>query len=125
MDELLCKLSDNNCNTIGYADDTAILLNGKFPQTGILSFAKKTRHSNITVMETLHRHDLDDWPCVNKETTRFNRLLAKRLKLHNQQGKSKQTLFHKTWSAHELQRKRKDVSADSRIGTTKGWGKSQ
>jgi hypothetical protein len=34
------------------------------------------------VMEILHRHDLVDWSCVNKEVRSFNRHLAKRLKLY-------------------------------------------
>jgi hypothetical protein len=43
--------------------------NAKEGIDGIISFAKKTSHTNITVMEALHRHDLADWSCVNKETT--------------------------------------------------------
>ena len=51
--------------------------------SSIINLAKKTSHTNIIVMEALHRHDLADWSCVNKETLQFNRLLTKRLKLHN------------------------------------------
>jgi hypothetical protein len=36
-------------------------------------------------MKALHRHDLDDWSCVNKEIKILNRLLAKRLKLYKPQ----------------------------------------
>jgi hypothetical protein len=50
--------------------------------SNIINFVKKTSHTNIIVMEALHRHDLADWSCVNKEIKRFNRLLAKRLKLY-------------------------------------------
>jgi hypothetical protein len=31
-EELLCELNDNDYYTVRYADDTAILINGKFPQ---------------------------------------------------------------------------------------------
>jgi hypothetical protein len=51
--------------------------NAKEGISGIISFAKKTSHTNIIVMGALHRHDLADWSCVNKETIRFNRLLTK------------------------------------------------
>jgi hypothetical protein len=47
-----------------------------------INFVEKTSHTNIMVMESLHRHDPVDWSCVNKETKRFNRLLAKRLKCY-------------------------------------------
>jgi hypothetical protein len=50
----------------------------------IVNFVKGSRHTNIIIMEALHRHDLIDWSCVNEETERFNRLLAKRLKLYKQ-----------------------------------------
>jgi hypothetical protein len=33
VDDLLCELNDNRYYTVGYADDTAILINGKFLQT--------------------------------------------------------------------------------------------
>jgi predicted ATP-grasp superfamily ATP-dependent carboligase len=51
----------------------------------IINFVKRTRHTNIIIMEALHRHDLVDWSCANKETELFNRLLAKRLKLYKRQ----------------------------------------
>jgi hypothetical protein len=33
VDDLLWGLNNNGYYTVGYADDTAILINGKFPQT--------------------------------------------------------------------------------------------
>jgi hypothetical protein len=34
VDELLWELNSNGYYTVGYADDIAILINGKFPYTG-------------------------------------------------------------------------------------------
>jgi hypothetical protein len=51
-------------------------------------------------MEALHRHELADWSCVNKETTRFNRLLAKRLKLHKHVTISKVNLNRDHFTKH-------------------------
>jgi lysophospholipase L1-like esterase len=58
--------------------------NAKEGIRNIINFVKRTGHTNITIMEALHRHDLVDWSCVNKEIELFNRLLAKRLKLYKQ-----------------------------------------
>jgi hypothetical protein len=33
VDDLFCGLNDRGYYTVGYADDIAILINGKFPQT--------------------------------------------------------------------------------------------
>jgi hypothetical protein len=33
----------------------------------IINFVKRSSHTNIIVIEALHRHDLADWSCVNKE----------------------------------------------------------
>jgi hypothetical protein len=35
--------------------------------SNIINFVKKTSHTNIMVMEALHRHDLADWSCINKD----------------------------------------------------------
>jgi lysophospholipase L1-like esterase len=43
----------------------------------IINFVRRNSHTNIMVMEVLHRHDLVDWSCVNKEVRSFNRHLAK------------------------------------------------
>jgi hypothetical protein len=48
----------------------------------IINFVRRTSHTNIIVMEALHRYDLVDWSCVNKEVRLFNRYLAKRLKYY-------------------------------------------
>jgi hypothetical protein len=40
--------------------------NAKEGLRNIINFVKITSHTNIIVMEALHRHDLVDWSCVNK-----------------------------------------------------------
>jgi hypothetical protein len=54
--------------------------NAKEGLKNIINFLKRTSHTNIIVMEALHRHDLVDWSYVNKEIGLYNKLLAKRLK---------------------------------------------
>jgi hypothetical protein len=68
----------------------------------IINFVKRTRHTNIIVMEALHRHDLVDWSCVNKEIELFNRLLAKRMKVYTQVSISRLNLGRQHFTRHGL-----------------------
>jgi hypothetical protein len=80
----------------------------KIVLSSIICFAKETSHTNIIAMEALHRHDLADWSCVYKETIQFNRLLAKRLKLHKHVTISKVNLntHHVTNNGQHMNYKR-------------------
>ena len=64
-------------------------------------------------MEALHRHDLADWSCVNKETIQFNRLLTKRLKLHKHVTISKVNLnrYHFTNHSQHMNYKGKEKTS--------------
>jgi lysophospholipase L1-like esterase len=68
----------------------------------IINFVKRTRHTNIILMEAPHRHDLVDWSCVNKEIEIFNRLLAKRVKLYKQVSISRLNLGRQHFTRHGL-----------------------
>jgi hypothetical protein len=68
----------------------------------IINFAKRNKHTNIIVMEALHRHDLVDWSCVNKEIDLFNRLLPKRVKLYKQVSISRLNLGSQHFTRHGL-----------------------
>jgi hypothetical protein len=70
--------------------------------SNIINFVKKASHTNIIVMEALHRHDLADWSCVNKEIKLFNRLLAKRLKLNKHAEISRVNLDRQHFTKHGL-----------------------
>jgi hypothetical protein len=42
-----------------------------------MKFAIQHRHTNIVFVPALHRHDLEESSCINKETRAFNRRLEK------------------------------------------------
>jgi hypothetical protein len=68
----------------------------------IINFVKHNRHTNIIVMEILHRHDLVDWSCVNKEIEQFNRQLTKRLRLDDQVSISRLNLGRQHFTRHGM-----------------------
>jgi hypothetical protein len=68
----------------------------------IINFVKQNSHTNITVMEILHRHDLVDWSCVNKEIEQINRQLAKRLRLDDQVSTGKLNLGRQHFTRHGM-----------------------
>jgi hypothetical protein len=68
----------------------------------IINFVKLNRHTNIIVMEILHRHDLADWSCVNKEIEQFNRQLNKRLRLDDQVSISRLNLGRQHFTRHGM-----------------------
>jgi lysophospholipase L1-like esterase len=76
--------------------------NAKEGLKNIINFVTRTSHTNIIVMEALHRHDLVDWSCVNQEIRLFNRLLAKRLKLYKQVSISSPNLGRQHFTRHGL-----------------------
>jgi hypothetical protein len=53
-------------------------------------------------MEALHRHDIVDWSCVNKEVRLFNRHLAKRLKCYKHVTISSVDLDRQHFTKHGL-----------------------
>jgi hypothetical protein len=56
------SMSKNDVIIVCAGNDISII-NAKEGINGIISFAKKTSHTNIIVMEALHRHDLADLSC--------------------------------------------------------------
>jgi lysophospholipase L1-like esterase len=76
--------------------------NAKEGLRNIINFVKRNSHTNIIVMEVLHRHDLVDWSCVNKEVRLFNRHLAKRLKLYKHVSISSVNLDMQHFTRHGL-----------------------
>ncbi|XP_023718785.1 uncharacterized protein LOC111870598 isoform X1 [Cryptotermes secundus] len=78
-------MSENDVIVV-YTDSNDISKNSaKEGLSYIINFVRRNSHTNIMVMEVLHRHDLVDWSSVNKEVKSFNRHLAKRLKNLNRQ----------------------------------------
>jgi hypothetical protein len=56
VDDLLCELGSNDHYTLGYADDTIILINGKFPyivaevlQTALCTVQKLFDKANLSI----------------------------------------------------------------------------
>jgi hypothetical protein len=45
----------------------------------IQSFVKTNNHTNVILMDVLHRYDLEQTSCVNKEVERYNRRLQKHM----------------------------------------------
>lgn len=68
----------------------------------IINFVKHNRRTNIIVMEILHRHDLVEWSCVNKEIEQFNRQLTKRLRLEDQVSISRLKLGRQHFTRHGM-----------------------
>ena len=48
----------------------------------IKNFVEVNHHTNIIILETLHRHDLIQHSCVNKEVEKFNSKIKKHMKAH-------------------------------------------
>jgi hypothetical protein len=68
----------------------------------IINFVKHNSHTNIIVMEILHRHDLVNWSCVNKEIEQFNRQLTKRLRLDDQVSIRRLNLDRQHFTRHGM-----------------------
>jgi len=47
----------------------------------IHSFVKTNSHTNFIIMDVLHRYDLEQNTCVNKEVEKYNRRIWKYMKL--------------------------------------------
>jgi lysophospholipase L1-like esterase len=76
--------------------------NAKDELKNIINFVRRTNHTNIIVLETLHRHDLVEWSCVNKGIRIFNRLLAKRLKSYKHGSIRSANLGRQHFTRHGL-----------------------
>ena len=50
----------------------------------ILQFVKNNNHTNVNVMDTPHRFDLETSSCVKKEVNAFNKKLKKIIKPYDQ-----------------------------------------
>jgi hypothetical protein len=58
----------------------------------IRSFVETNKHTNIILMEVPHRHDLIQDSCVNKEVEKFNSIIRKHMKVHENAEVVKVTL---------------------------------
>jgi hypothetical protein len=47
----------------------------------LVNFVKNNSHTNVTIINVPHQHDLVNWLCVNREVRRFNRKLVKHMKV--------------------------------------------
>jgi hypothetical protein len=48
----------------------------------VKNFVETNKHTNIILMEVPHRHDLIQHSCVNKEVGKFNSIMKKHMKAH-------------------------------------------
>ncbi|XP_033609806.1 uncharacterized protein LOC111870598 isoform X3 [Cryptotermes secundus] len=95
-------MSENDVIVV-YTDSNDISKNSaKEGLSYIINFVRRNSHTNIMVMEVLHRHDLVDWSSVNKEVKSFNRHLAKRLKLYKHVSFIRVNLNRQHFTRHGL-----------------------
>ena len=68
----------------------------------IVKFVAQNNQTNIIILEAPHRYDLAQWSCVNKEIIRFNKRLAKMLKIYDYAKIQKVSLDRNNFTRHGL-----------------------
>jgi len=66
----------------------------------IQSFVETSKRTNTIQMEVPHRHDLIKDSCVNKKVDKFNTIIRKHIKVHENAEVMKVNLDRKTLTKH-------------------------